>query len=291
MKNGKNICIVEEKEKKNKILKNVAKENGAITLIVLITMIFIVSFLILTYISITNKAQTEAEITQKIKDKYGKVENAESIYNSYIGKNVIPIYTVEELLKIGTGEKIEIKGKTYTFSADKAYILMNDLSFKIEDYLDLLGEEGWEPIGKTNYAFDGNGYTILVELLDGSIAYCAKENEYTGVLEEIFISKVKTAEGGENNYRQTLLNSKVILSDSDKNSEQTYEITLCNNTEKSQYFEEIRRESYDNTNIVFELDNRLTPGYELKPKESVTFGITFKYSNEYKRTSAREVNK
>ena len=48
----------------------------------------------------------------------------------------IPISTADQLLKIGSDEQITINGNTYTFSRDAEYILQNDISFCIQDYID-----------------------------------------------------------------------------------------------------------------------------------------------------------
>ena len=51
-------------------------------------------------------------------------------------RKVIPISTVDQLLKIGSNEQVTIDGKTYTFSSDANYELQNDISFSIADYID-----------------------------------------------------------------------------------------------------------------------------------------------------------
>lgn len=151
---------------------NPKSQKGAITLIVLVTMLFLIAFLMSMYIRISNKAQTSAETTEEIAKKYNNIGEANDIYNSYFANSdVIPIYTVEQLKKIGSGEKIEVNGKIYTFTTNGYYTLMNDLD--LGGYYDetvgtWVGTQ-WEPLplsdsNGTQYKFtgtlDGLGHEI-----------------------------------------------------------------------------------------------------------------------------------
>lgn len=85
----------------------IKEQRGAITLVVLISMLFFITFLTSTYIMISNKAQTQIEITKQIKNKYNDKDPAEE-YNEFFGNEIIPIYNVEQLLNIGTEKNIVI---------------------------------------------------------------------------------------------------------------------------------------------------------------------------------------
>ena len=67
----------------------------------------------------------------------------------------IPIYTAEQLQKIGTGEKVSINRITYEFENDKTYVLQNDID---------LGGKNWNAIGSEaepfTGIFEGNNHTI-----------------------------------------------------------------------------------------------------------------------------------
>lgn len=107
---------------------NPKSEKGAITLIVLVGMLFLTTFLISMYIATANKAQDSAETTKQIQEEYNNLEEANAIYDSYFAdKEIIPIYTREQLEKIGTGAQITIDGKIYTFAPNGYYTLKNDL--------------------------------------------------------------------------------------------------------------------------------------------------------------------
>ena len=97
---------------------NPKSQKGAITLVVLVTMLLLTAVLMSMYIVIANKAQSSAETTKQIAEKYNNLDKANSIYEKYFSKEdeMIPIYTREQLEKIGSGEQIKIDGKKYTFS-------------------------------------------------------------------------------------------------------------------------------------------------------------------------------
>lgn len=132
-------------------MKKVKSENGAITMIVLVSVIFIVSFLISSYVLISNKAQTQKDIIEETRKIYEPIGSMEEIYNSYFNNsNIVPVYTVEQLLMMGTESKnVNINGKYYNFDNDEntIYVLMNDLKFRASDYADKLNDGYWIPVG------------------------------------------------------------------------------------------------------------------------------------------------
>lgn len=81
---------------------------------------------------------------------------------------------------------------------------------------------------------------------------------------------------------QTLLSSNIALSQTNNNSNITYEVVIYNSTNKDYKFKEttymLGNDTYDNENIIFTLDG-LNKGSIVKSKESITFRITFKYKD------------
>lgn len=86
---------------------NIKNQKGAITLVVLISVLFFITFLTSTYLILSNKAQIQVETTRTIKERYNQ-ENAQDVYRSYFETGPIPIYTPEQLLNIGTNKNIAI---------------------------------------------------------------------------------------------------------------------------------------------------------------------------------------
>ena len=87
-------------------------------------------------------------------------------------EGIVPIYNTEQLLAIGTGKKITIDGKIYTFSNIATYLLKNDIEFDSEEQ-EL--EEDWIPIDKNikfKGNFDWNGHKVIVtKLNDTKVTY------------------------------------------------------------------------------------------------------------------------
>lgn len=167
-------------------MKKLRSQNGAITMIVLISIMFLISFLISTYVLVMHKAQSQKEIVEETKKIYESPFTMEEIYNSYFNTgNIVPIYTVEQLLDMGTEKQnININGKYYNFNNDEntIYVLMNNLEFNAyEDY----GEDYyWTPVGNRedlSAKFEGNNYKIEVVYKDKTKTYL-KENEFSEYL-------------------------------------------------------------------------------------------------------------
>lgn len=152
-------------------MKKIKNENGVITMVTLITVLFMVSFLVSSYILVANKVKTQKEMLKETKAIYEPKSTMEEVYNSYFSEEkVIPISTVEQLLAMGNNQKININEKIYTFSDKSSYILMNNLEFDADDWQHVLGENtDWTPIEETNLDFEWNGHRITVIKLNGTI--------------------------------------------------------------------------------------------------------------------------
>lgn len=128
---------------------NVKSEKGAITLVVLVGMLFLTVFLMSVYIMLSNKAQNSRETTEQIEKQYNNVGEKDSIYENYfISTDVIPIYTANQLKEIGSGKEITIDGRVYIFSADAYYTIKNDLDLGgiYNSNTDTWSGEQWTPI-------------------------------------------------------------------------------------------------------------------------------------------------
>lgn len=169
-------------------MRNIKSESGAITILVLVSVLFMLSFLISSYVIIANKVQAQKEIIAQTKSIYENY-NLEDIYNSYFGKNIIPITDKEQLLSIGTGNDKIIDGNYYDFANNKEtiYLLMNDIEFTAYTEETLKDENGnyyWTPIGERTdllAGFEGNNNKIRVKYRDDeneeyTVEYSNKEN-------------------------------------------------------------------------------------------------------------------
>lgn len=139
-------------------MKNFKSEKGSITILVLVSLVFLTTFLISSYIIMSNKMNTQKKVINDTKEIYE--QPIEEIYNSYFStENIIPIYTVEQLLAMGSGKQININGKIYTFLNTVPYILMNDLEFKENERDNILE---WKKIEEKDLTLYWNDHTIVM---------------------------------------------------------------------------------------------------------------------------------
>ena len=86
--------------------------------------------------------------------------------------SIIPIENYEQLLKIGSGEEIEINGIIYKFDLGKTYELQNDIEFTgyYDDIANLIKNNEVE--------FRGQDYKIVVTTDNGIKEYYTEESKY-----------------------------------------------------------------------------------------------------------------
>lgn len=234
-------------------MKKLKSENGAITIIVLVSVLFFVAFLISSYVIVANKVQTQKEIIEETKRIYAPTMSMEEAYNRYfINDGVIPIYNAKQLLSIGTGDRFNIEGKIYVFSNNASYILEDNLEFTAEE-MNL--ENDWIPIGNRteedfNVNFEGNGHTITVTNLDGTKHVYSEKNSYGGLcnltINTIPEDAIVTFTYGEETSQEksinvpynTIVNYSVINADNIEKTDSiivTEDVTLEVNIEQPQY--------------------------------------------------------
>lgn len=112
-------------------------QKGAITLITLGTVIFIIAFLLSSFVIISNRLQAQAEIKKETKNLYAKdLNNMDKIYKSYFPTEValVPVTNAEQLLSIGSGKDFVIDGKIYNYASNKNYNLKNNIEINVSTY-------------------------------------------------------------------------------------------------------------------------------------------------------------
>ena len=97
----------------------------------------------------------ELDVDGKIYDNFD-IEDEEDV-----GEEYIPIYTAEQLRKIGdlTAQEVEVNGQTYIFAPNKKYRLQQDIDY---------GGQIWTAIPQFYGTLDGNGHEIKNIVLSGT---------------------------------------------------------------------------------------------------------------------------
>lgn len=130
---------------------------GAISIFVMMAMLFFLFTILGVYLISAKRSQTQTETLKLTKEKYYS-ENADEIYETKIAKeSIIPIYSKEHLLEIGTGKAVEIDGKVHMFSNEVIYELKNDIVLNINSDFALLN---YDLVFGSNKKVIGN-YKIL----------------------------------------------------------------------------------------------------------------------------------
>ena len=171
----------ESKLKISKIQKNKKIRNQkGITLIALI--ITVVIMLILAGVAISavvgddglfGKANHSVGIYENVaNDEQEYMKNIIKLLDKELNLEKIPIYTAEQLIKIGTGEEININGDKYEFNLEKNYILQNDIEYT-GDY-----EKIANLIKNGKIKFTGQNYKIVVNNQNGIKEYYTSDSKY-----------------------------------------------------------------------------------------------------------------
>jgi len=150
-------------------MKNFKNEKGAITILVLVTMLFLLAFLMSAYMIVSNRAKKQREISNEIEQLYSQSENLVDVYNSYFNNEIIPIYNETDFSKIGIEDYYIINGKYCEMTWSATYALMNDLELEQDDEI---------PIKNSNFtgSFEWNGHTITVTNSSGEETIYFSEN-------------------------------------------------------------------------------------------------------------------
>ena len=125
--------------------------NGAISVFVLMSMLFFLICMIGVFSIISKKAQTQTESIGDLKDEYYEEGEENRVYQNRFANydDVIPIYTKEQVLAIGTDAEIEIEGMIYSFSPENQYELKNNIIFDISE----VSNSTYSNLNKNNFEF------------------------------------------------------------------------------------------------------------------------------------------
>ena len=131
------------------------KDNGFISIFVLLVMIFLLVFVLVCYSSVDGRVKTENLKDIELKEIYSE-KNYNDIENYVYAseEDVIPIYNVSELNRVGTGNNIQIKDMIYQCGISNHYLLKSDIWVDIEEDVFL------NHVGFADYKLYSSLYTI-----------------------------------------------------------------------------------------------------------------------------------
>lgn len=150
--------------------KKLSSQRGAISLFVMLSMLFFLMFMLGAYTIVSRRNQAQIQATTELRTIYSATAmDQSSKYNEkFVAEDeVIPISNAKEFSLIGTGNTFSKNGKIYTCTSDRKYQLSNDIiididndiagkNFDFNEYL-LYGGK----IGSASVSIDTAGYEVL----------------------------------------------------------------------------------------------------------------------------------
>lgn len=133
-------------------------EKGSVVVYVLVTMIVFTIICVAIFIRSSNKQQMQIETLDKLQELYSSNETAEDVYKKYIGGDVIPIYTQEQFLAIGSDSVLNINNTVYKLSKGLTYYLQSNINISSgNDATNIINM-----IKNKEINFEGQGYKIYM---------------------------------------------------------------------------------------------------------------------------------
>ena len=140
-------------------------QKAAISIFVVVAMLFFLVTIMGLFMITSKRAQTQTESFGMIQDQYYEEGEETEKYFSKIATSseIIPIYSKEQFWSIGTGTKVEIEGKIYTFSDTAQYQLQNDiiLNISIQEDFPIVDASKIDNNNYEIYYFYNDNYYVL----------------------------------------------------------------------------------------------------------------------------------
>lgn len=166
-------------------MKNIKNQKGAISLFVILAMLFFLAFILGAYSIASRRNSAQLETVRETAKIYSSGVDANSLYDSMLAttpNTTIPITTFEQLKEAKRVQEnatlqtnYTINGKLYTYKKGASYVLANDIILNMESEI-----HGKSDISiydyilydKNNYNIDLNNHNIYYKLKDGSLWKC-----------------------------------------------------------------------------------------------------------------------
>lgn len=196
-------------------MKKNKNQRGAISLFVLLSMLFFLVFFMGVFTLVSRRNATQVEALKETQAIYNSGSSANDIYDSTMSESdsVIPIFNKEQLIKAieiqnsaaDNKSSYIINGKLYTYKKGASYALQNDIILNLEQEIN--GKNNIDiydyVLYKDSYNINTNGHYIYYAQSDGSLWKCicyqnigeSKDNA------NLFLSEKENTNGNKNaNY-------------------------------------------------------------------------------------------
>lgn len=128
------------------------------------------------------------------------IQNKEDVTNNATIEEDVeytPIYTEEQLQKIGSNENVEVNGKTYAFNEQANYQLQNDIEMT----------SAFNPINHMDGIFDGNGHTISnLTIENQNTLEVGLFRTFSGTIKNLNITEADITGAGSTDGKETVYN-------------------------------------------------------------------------------------
>ena len=196
-------------------MKKYKNQRGAISLFVLLSMLFFLVFIMGVFTLVSRRNATQIEALKETQAIYKSGASANDIYDSIMSTSdsAIPIFNKEQLLKAIEVQNASednktsyiIDGKLYTYKKGASYALQNDIILNLEEEIN--GKNNIDiydyVLYTDSYNINTNGHYIYYAQSDGSLWKCIcyqniGENEKNS---NLFSAKKEDENGNKNaNY-------------------------------------------------------------------------------------------
>lgn len=207
---------------------NIKNEKGIISLFAIFSMIFLLVFAITSYLFVREKIKIKEKENMEFEKIY-----LEAGQNNYASSNeIIPIYTINQLNLVGTGDYLKINDKIYQLGRGMSYILKDDIIVDINEDLQTGN------IGFNDYKLSSETYYI--DIFSHELKYF-KDGAYWKAL---IYRKFDKQNNEENNYS--------ILEEYEIPDNSTFMMLWGSNKKLDNY--EISTNSNNNINSINDID-------------------------------------
>ncbi len=204
-------------------MKKIKSQSGVISLFVLIAMLFLLIFIFSIYQVVINKKKAQDIQNIELKQMYSKTAEEVEEFLYAEDDEVIPIYNINELNVVGTGEYIEIKNKIYRCGSSNSYRINNNIFVDIKESLKISNMQANDyKLYSNNIFIDKSIYDLYyyyefgLDILWKNIVYQKfTEEDKTLVSDNTYLRDKFSIVNNFNYPNKSVLNFMMIWSDED----------------------------------------------------------------------------